>query len=40
LASAPHTVGKWRKRFIANRIEGLYDDMRTGRPRTVDDEAV
>ena len=36
----PHTIGKWRKRFIADRIEGLYDEMRTGRPRTVEDEAV
>ena len=36
----PHTIGKWRNRFIAGRIEGLYDEMRTGRPRTVEDEAV
>ena len=35
----PHTIGKWRNRFIADRIEGLYDEMRTGRPRTVEDEA-
>ena len=28
----PHTIGKWRNRFIADRIEGLYDEMRTGRP--------
>jgi putative transposase len=40
LGVAPHTVGKWRNRFIAARIEGLYDEMRTGRPRTVEDEAV
>src|SRR5499427_8594423 len=40
LGVGPHTVGKWRNRFIANRIEGLYDEMRTGRPRTVEDEAV
>ena len=39
LGVGPHTIGKWRKRFIADRIEGLYDEMRTGRPRTVEDEA-
>src|SRR5260370_3184544 len=36
----PHTIGKWRKRFIADRIEGLYDEMRTGRPPPGEDEAV
>jgi putative transposase len=36
----PHTIGKWRNRFIADGIKGLYDEMRTGRPRTVDDMAV
>src|SRR3984893_6158199 len=40
LGVGPHTIGKWRKRFIADRIEGLYDEMRSGRPRTVEDEAV
>ena len=40
LGVGPHTIGKWRKRFIADRIEGLYDEMRSGRPRTVGDEAV
>lgn len=33
LVVGPHTIGKWRKRFIAHRIEGLYDEMRAGRPR-------
>ena len=36
----PHTIGKWRNRFIVDRIEGLYDEMRTGKPRTVEDETV
>src|SRR6195256_833727 len=40
LGVGPHTIGKWRSRFISDRIEGLYDEMRSGRPRTVEDEAV
>ena len=40
LSVGPRTIGKWRNRFIAERIEGLYDEIRTGRPRTVADEAV
>src|SRR6266481_1974298 len=34
LGVGPHTIGKWRKRFVADRIEGLYDEMRAGRPGT------
>jgi len=34
------TVGKWRRRFIERRIAGLYDDVRPGKPRTIDDESV
>jgi putative transposase len=36
----PHTVGKWRNRFVAERLVGLYDEVRSGRPRTIEDEAV
>ena len=32
-----HTVGKWRRRFVKHRIEGLTDEYRPGRPRTVSD---
>ena len=35
-----HTVGKWRRRFVADRIEGLTDEYRSGRPRTVSDDQV
>lgn len=34
------TVGKWRSRFIERRAAGLYDDVRPGAPRTIDDERV
>ena len=31
------TVGKWRRRFVERRMEGLYDEPRSGAPRTIDD---
>jgi putative transposase len=34
------TVGKWRAKFIKHRIAGLYDEVRPGAPRTIDDERV
>jgi len=34
------TVGKWRANFIEHRIAGLYDDVRPGPPRSIDDERV
>jgi len=34
------TVAKWRRRFLAARLEGLTDEPRPGRPRTVSDEKV
>ncbi|MEV6056314.1 helix-turn-helix domain-containing protein, partial [Streptomyces sp. NPDC052107] len=36
----PVTVAKWRKRFAADRLEGLSDEPRPGPPRTVSDEKV
>lgn len=38
-ASAP-TVTKWRQRFIEHRLEGLADEPRPGRPRTIIDDQV
>lgn len=35
-----HTVGKWRRRFLKDRIEGLLDEERPGRPRTIADDQV
>ena len=34
------TVGKWRQRFLQYRLAGLYDELRPGRPRTIEDEQV
>ena len=35
-----HTVGKWRRRFLKDRCEGLLDEARPGRPRTINDDQV
>jgi transposase len=34
------TVGKWRRRFVVERLDGLFDDPRPGKPRTVTDDMV
>ena len=36
----PQTVAKWRGRFVRERLEGLADEPRPGRPRTIADEQV
>ena len=35
-----HTVGKWRRRFLKDRVEGLSDAPRSGRPRSIGDARV
>ena len=34
------TVGKWQQRFLGHRLSGLYDELRPGRPRSIEDEQI
>lgn len=40
LRCTEQTVGKWRNRFIKNRLDGLDDEPRVGGPRQITDEKV
>jgi transposase len=33
LAGERHTVGRWRRRYLAQGLTGLQDAPRSGRPR-------
>jgi transposase len=34
------TIRKWRNRFIEHRLDGLHDEPRPGKPRTISDDDV
>jgi transposase len=40
LGLARQTVGKWRRRFIEQGLDGLHDEPRSGAPRTIDDARI
>lgn len=36
----PAAVSNWRKRFRDGRVPGLHDELKSGRPRSLDDERI
>ena len=40
MKTSSHTVGDWRRRFLKEGVNGLYDEPRVGAPRSVSDAQV
>ena len=40
LEASADTVGKWRRRYAAEGLDGLYDEPRPGAPRQIGDDAI
>ena len=40
LSMSKPSVGKWRSRYLTMGIQGLHDELRPGKPRTITDEKV
>lgn len=40
LGVSQQTVGKWRRRFLLKRLDGLTDEPRPGAPRRITDEQI
>ncbi len=40
LRTTPGTVGMWRRRFVSDGVDGLFDEPRPGAPRKISDDDV
>jgi transposase len=40
LGCSPDTVGRWRGRFARRGLDGLHDEPRPGKPRSIGDEDI
>jgi transposase len=40
LGVAKNTVGKWLRRFVEQRMDGLHDEPRSGAPRSIEDAGI
>lgn len=38
--TSPQAIDKWHRRFLALGVQGLYHELRPGRPETYDGESI